>query len=71
MEFILGLYLVGYFISFGIAFGFKEKKESWWYTFQFACFISMLSWINIGIIIGDFANKYLKSDKTEDDEVVR
>ena len=60
MEFIIGLYLVGYFISFGIAFGYKEESESWWDTLGFACFFSILSWINVGLMIGDLCKLYLK-----------
>lgn len=62
MGFILGLYLVGYFISFGISFGMKEEKDSWWDTFGFACFLGLLSWINIGLAIGDYFKKHFKDD---------
>lgn len=56
MIILLTAYLVGYFISFGIAFGFKEEKDSWWSTFSFAIFLGFLSWINIGLLVGDLFN---------------
>lgn len=68
MEFILGLYLVGYFISFGIVFGFKEKDESFWFTFSFGFFMGFLSWINLGLLFGDVCRKYLKNE-AEDNPV--
>lgn len=60
MAFILGLYLVGYFISIGIAFGFKEEKDSWLDIFGLALFLGLLSWINIGLLIGYVCNNFLK-----------
>jgi hypothetical protein len=68
MEFIIGLYLVGYFISVGIAFGFKEEKDSWLETFGFGLFLGTLSWINVGLIIGDVCKKYLKEPKSINNE---
>jgi hypothetical protein len=68
MEFLIGLYLVGYFISVGIAFGFKEQNETWLGTFNFACFIGFLSWINVGLLIGDVCKKYLKEYKPTNNE---
>jgi hypothetical protein len=69
MEFIIGLYLVGYFISVGIAFSFREKSESWLSTLNVAIIFSLLSWVNIGMAIGDFCKQYiLDEEKTETNE---
>lgn len=62
MEFIFGLYLVGYFISFGIYFAYREKSESWPSTLVLAIMFSLISWINIGLILGDFCKQYLSED---------
>lgn len=70
MEFLIGLYLVGYFISLGIAFGFKEESESWWHTLKFGCILGFLSWINVGLLFGDVCKKYLNEPKPNKDEVV-
>lgn len=57
MEFILGLYLVGYFISFGIAVTYKKSDES----LSFALFVSFMfgfiSWIGVGLVLGGFDQK--------------
>lgn len=58
MILLLGLYLVGYCISFGMALAVIDKND--WATYATAFFVSFLSWINIGTAIGDFIKKYLK-----------
>lgn len=75
MEFIFGLYLVGYFISFGIAFAYKKESESWLSTLILAIMFSLISWINIGLAFGDFCKQYLSEDgnpeiKTTDNEAL-
>lgn len=56
-------YLIGCFISAGIAFGMKKQDESWGETFGFAIFLGILSWINVGIIIGDLYTMYIKAQE--------
>lgn len=63
MIYLLGLYLVGYCISFGMALAVIDKKDG--PTFMTAFVISFLSWINVGTAIGDFIKKYLKEDEHE------
>lgn len=58
MTFLIGLYLVGYFISFGMTLSAVDKND--WATYMAAFFISFLSWINIGTVMGDFLREYFK-----------
>lgn len=62
MEFILGLYLVGYFISFGISLEFKELTQSPFKLYCTAIIFSLLSWINIGTMLGEIYIKYLDDE---------
>lgn len=62
MEVILGLYLVGFFISLGVAIEFKEKKQSWFDFLLVALIFSSLSWINIGTVIGEYCNNQVKKE---------
>jgi hypothetical protein len=64
MEFIIGLYLVGYFISFGIALEFKCLAKSRRSIYVAAAIFSFLSWINIGTLLGEFYMQYI-NDKQE------
>ena len=52
---------MGYFISFGVVFAYKKERESWLDTFGLAIVISLFSWINIGLIVGDFHKKHLET----------
>lgn len=58
MEFILGLYLVGYFLSVGIVFSFREENEPLRFTIGAAIFVSLLSWIAVGLAFGDMRNEH-------------
>jgi len=69
MEFIIGLYLVGVFISFGVAIEFKEKEQSWFYFFWVALIFSFLSWINIGTFIGEYCNNQDKNKAAAKSEI--
>lgn len=66
-HFTAAFYLVGFFISAGIAFGMKKQDESWGETLGLAIFLGLFSWINIGIVIGDLYAIYLnkKNESTE------
>jgi hypothetical protein len=65
MEFIIGLYLVGYFISFGIAMESEKVTESKTKMYFTAIIFSSLSWINIGTMLGEAYIKYLDDDKNK------
>lgn len=56
---LLTAYLIGYFLSFGIIAGTEDKFN--WKTFWMCIFISLLSWIMIGIYLADFIPKKEKS----------
>ncbi len=62
MEIIIGLYLVGYFISFGIALEFKEYTNSKHKLYVTSFIFSLLSWVNIGTMLGEIYKKYLDND---------
>ena len=69
MEFIIGLYLVGYFISFGIAMEFKELTESKYKHYCTAIIFSLLSWINVGTMLGEVYNKYLDNEPKPEKQI--
>jgi hypothetical protein len=52
---LLTAYLIGYFITFGLVIGTEDKFD--WDTFGACVFISLLSWIMIGIYLADFIPK--------------
>jgi hypothetical protein len=52
---LLTAYLIGYFLSFGLIAGTEDKFN--WETFRACFFISLLSWIMIGIFLADFIPK--------------
>lgn len=69
METILGLYLVGWFISFGISLGMKDEDESWPEALGLAVFLGVMSWISVGMVIGELHNKHIKDEtKNKEDE---
>jgi len=55
MMILLTAYLIGYFLSFGIIAGSDENFN--WTTFWSCLFLSLLSWIMIGIYLSDFIPK--------------